>query len=1646
MVNLNRTVADVIDTNIPHWAALTSVTTDAENGAYAPGVTTGTLTVTLHEDEDVRSWLTQEGATDPNDKLEGAYAEYSRSTVLGASMGGGKTIIPLYIAPDGSQMVGKLEFPVSTEDDVTHVVEFFELQDGNPITSGEGEDAKPVPFFGIYTSFVAQQAVFLGEDDVTFTTPADWPEDGQRVFGDQLTAPFTLSFTVVDQSATCKDTSKVTIRDSEGKLVDEDAHFLWESSNPQVATINEKGEITILTNGAVSFTLTALNGNVEKAPADPPQEATTYAYTYATPEILVGVGNSPFLTVSESLRTTTVRGGQPATVLWSSNLTEKNRDNATGVEDLDSVETIFTLTLYKAGDFDESAGGPIEGAQGVALDPVVSSMKDVKSSALIPASMIPYANGKPYYVTISATDNATGKPYTSWAKIEVQSPPAVVELARPSSLYITDEVGTLPLTWSLANFNGDGKEFRLVITNNTTGAVQGTGVNAENQSGSFTMNIADVANEYRDTYTVEVAAKNATDSTWSYDSFVLYVYDRAALQQLVVDGKDTANGSAITLSNGEKEYIQKLIDSQNSTAAQQAVWDTGRDISLTADVSMDPDKPWLEVPDQFAWSAEDTTAASGTGQTHVTLNYQQGALYEDITRYQRTSYGPAAEFRLSGLSDGTTKVTAEHVNTGTVAELIVNVDTLQDKLFLFQFTPAVETTLRYTNGDGVQKEVTSMADGRAAIYEESGIQGDVYLESQQGDTEYFGTLYNENLVSSEKDSTQLEDTKASYVQWNGASFGEEDIHAFPDPASTDEGEGEGASAQANQESIQGGDNQLRLAGTNSAAIAAWTRVTETLAKEPGSAVTEDEQLLMMNSSEILASVWDGTQWATTCLTQNSSADMAPVVAVGGGKALVAWRAVAASDSGAPTEFDSYDTIQYKVYDFNTEKWSGPYTLYNGTSGAVKGMEAQMTESGAMAVAYTIEKGSTSSTTRAVTLEDGTTEITSNLQTVFALIQPDATEGYKVAKNVQVTDDKDVNENPQLTAVKFDGEEKESFILGWHSVHSADGEENNDIRLMAFTEDGTLRGDLVDSISAISSQTGSSITSNLRFAKDADTLSELSILWSQPTMDVDEESTTPENNLGTADSDVLMGVRFRVDNGTIGLTAPIQLAALEEQETTSKTIEAFDGWVQSDGSLKAVVLSTEYGVVDPDTKLTYHIELVPGVDNEGNSTGELTEVAIQNSQTNLVSVTGSYTDAIAAEVPVPDYQALAVGASVPVQTTVTNLGTQPIISIDFQVGSESQQAPVTIQPGESATVTTNYTVVETAEGNGVLANPDYTVTATFGSGTTARAAASTGTINLNVPNLGVSTFETVQQEDGKRVLRFSLYNNSAAQLENSGRTVKVGLFSDPECTMPIESQYASFSAVSTGTRANGAEFTINSTTDLAAIDQGAYAGQITMDLAAYAKSDPENYMENGEIRSGGVTVDVTFIPEDWPFVDVTEDKWYYDAVAYVYQQGIMVGMSETTFEPNTTVNRAQVVQMLYNLEGQPQVSGDSGFSDIRDGQWYAKAVAWASANDVVAGYEDGTFRPTRAVTREEFAQILYNYAKCKGYGLSASADLGKFPDSGQVSSWAETALGWANGNGLINGHDDGRLDPKGSTIRAQAASILMNFDKGFAQEG
>ena len=173
-------------------------------------------------------------------------------------------------------------------------------------------------------------------------------------------------------------------------------------------------------------------------------------------------------------------------------------------------------------------------------------------------------------------------------------------------------------------------------------------------------------------------------------------------------------------------------------------------------------------------------------------------------------------------------------------------------------------------------------------------------------------------------------------------------------------------------------------------------------------------------------------------------------------------------------------------------------------------------------------------------------------------------------------------------------------------------------------------------------------------------------------------------------------------------------------------------------------------------------------------------------------------------------------------------------------------------------------------------------------------------------------------------------------------------------------------------------------------------------------------------------------------DVLVKAWYHDAVDYVVEHGIMTGTSATTFEPNTTLSRAMVAQILYNLEGQPTVTGESTFTDSNT-HWAAKAIAWAQKTGVVSGYGNNTFRPNQAVSREELAQMLYNYAAHMGYDLTAAGNLTAFPDGSKVSDWAQTAMSWANGNQLINGFEDDTLRPGGDSTRAQAASILMDFD-------
>ena len=186
----------------------------------------------------------------------------------------------------------------------------------------------------------------------------------------------------------------------------------------------------------------------------------------------------------------------------------------------------------------------------------------------------------------------------------------------------------------------------------------------------------------------------------------------------------------------------------------------------------------------------------------------------------------------------------------------------------------------------------------------------------------------------------------------------------------------------------------------------------------------------------------------------------------------------------------------------------------------------------------------------------------------------------------------------------------------------------------------------------------------------------------------------------------------------------------------------------------------------------------------------------------------------------------------------------------------------------------------------------------------------------------------------------------------------------------------------------------------------------------------------------VTVKAVF-DSDLPFKDVSVDSWYYDAVSYVYRNGLMNGISATRFAPNAKLNRAMIAQVLYNLEGETR-SYPTVFSDVADSAWYADAVNWAADKGIVEGYGNGKFGPEDNITREQMAAILYRYADYKGYDVRASARLSGFADEDQVSDWAEEAMSWAVAEDLMDGKGNNRLDPTGTATRAEVATILMRF--------
>lgn len=573
-----------------------------------------------------------------------------------------------------------------------------------------------------------------------------------------------------------------------------------------------------------------------------------------------------------------------------------------------------------------------------------------------------------------------------------------------------------------------------------------------------------------------------------------------------------------------------------------------------------------------------------------------------------------------------------------------------------------------------------------------------------------------------------------------------------------------------------GDSSLRLDGSQSFAAATWVRRMTNLNKLAAEAVTLDEQALMMNGTEVMAAVNSGSGWTTTRLSTNATPDLAPVVATNGSKAIIAWRSVSASDAENLTNFATQDNVLYRIYDGGD--WSEEKILYNGTSGGVKGIEAAMLSDGTAAVAYVLDADST----------DGET---TDYEIACNLVDTNGEPGVSMI----ATSDSYLDENPQIAAVKF-ADNDERFVLGWHSVH----DDVSDVRLRAIDKAGLMSNSFIESISAVAGTSGVNIGSDFRFARmsgENNNLSNLSILWP-------ETVTAEGETLESVSHSVLRAVKFSLDGSrNVLLSAPIDVAELPGQTL----LEHFDAYVSDPtaNEIKAVLQASLYHDIDPNDESTYTTYETDG----GN-------VIVAKSETKLYTATETYENAIAITAIGVDYPNLAPNSLAPIQFTLYNGGMTAIDSAKVALGGETYAFDeLNLLPNASRVLTCMHPTGNRIE------NADYTVKATFADGAQADHS---GTVHLDYQDIGISAMQIVSENEGKRTVRMTLYNETRVPLADTGRTVVLD-FSD-------DAIGASAVNITLPDGSTGSTMTISDNAALALIDEGAYTFEVTFDVGAY----------------------------------------------------------------------------------------------------------------------------------------------------------------------------------------------------------------------
>ena len=569
-----------------------------------------------------------------------------------------------------------------------------------------------------------------------------------------------------------------------------------------------------------------------------------------------------------------------------------------------------------------------------------------------------------------------------------------------------------------------------------------------------------------------------------------------------------------------------------------------------------------------------------------------------------------------------------------------------------------------------------------------------------------------------------------------------------------------------------GDTSVSLSGTDSFAAAAWVRMgTELPGKDAGDPVTLEEQNLLMNSTEIVVSVYNGTAWISTRLTNDGTPDLAPATAVGGnGKAIVFWRSVYTPDPGTQgsnslLNFTTRDCIMYRCYDSTDGTWSEARMLYNGATGRVKALRAAMLPDGTAMAVYSLDRSETGDT--------------STYEIAYCTVAADGTPGTAML----ATCDSNLDENPQVVAAKF-GSGDDRFVIGWHSVR--DG--SSDIQLLAVDGSGTMSNSFPGSLSALTSSGNAVVGGDFRFASLSGShrsLNDLTIVWNETVNDAN----------GAVDHGILKAAKLRYAANTYTLSAPLELAELPDRTLA----DHFVAYVSGTNQVQAAIQATRYDDEKP--------EVIGGV-------------TVPGEETILYTATSDFvTDAVAVEQIGVDYATLALNSLTPIRFTIRNTGLNDVTNLTVKLGSgETATLTEKLLPNESTILTIWHHVKDR------VTDPSYTITAAGGIN-------ENSTVYLDYPDIGISQMEVITESAGKRTVRMTLYNSSAATLAGGkNREVKLAFYADDLHTKPAE-----VACTTNGVSVSGNEIAVSGDSALARIDQGTFTLELTYDLGRYMTS-------------------------------------------------------------------------------------------------------------------------------------------------------------------------------------------------------------------